>query len=93
MTKEEIQIGQNQLKQVFNAFFEKPRTMKEVDKETGIMRENICRYCNMLRQQNKLFAVRKRRCKVTGYPSVIEWTTNPIFAPKQPLQLSLFAEL
>jgi hypothetical protein len=33
----------DQLKKVFNAFYEYPKTMKEVNTETNIMRENICR--------------------------------------------------
>ncbi len=31
----------DQLNVVFNAFFESPKTMQEVSKETGVMRSNI----------------------------------------------------
>jgi hypothetical protein len=78
-----------QLKKVFEAFFSEPKTMKEVDLETGIMRENICRFCRTLRLSGQLFAVCKRQCRVTKYPSVIAWTTNPELAPKNN-QLKLF---
>ena len=78
-----------QFQRVKQAFFERPMTMKEVDKETGIMRENVCRYCRVLRHQNNLFPIKKRRCTVTGYPTVWEWTTNPKFIPKE-IQLKLF---
>jgi hypothetical protein len=71
-----------QLKKVYQAFYSSPKTMKEVDRETGVMRENICRYCRTLRLQNRLFAVNKRRCTVTKYPKVIAWTSNPDLAPK-----------
>ncbi len=78
-----------QLQRVYAAFFAKPMTMKEVDVETGIMRESVCRHCKKLRDQDKLFAIRKRRCTITNYPTVTEWTTNPDLAPKDD-QLSLW---
>ena len=79
----------DQLNTVYRAFWEKPMTMKKVDQQTGIMRENICRYCKTLRDSNKIFEVSRRRCTVTGYPNVIEWTTNPDLAPPDN-QLRLF---
>ena len=79
-----------QLRNVFKAFFESPKTMKEVDVETGVMRENICWYCRELRKQNKLFPVQKRRCKITQHPRVIAWTTNPNLVPESSAQLNLF---
>ncbi len=78
-----------QLERVHKAFYAKPMTMKEADRLTGIMRENICRHCRSLRLAGRLFAIRKRRCSVTGYPHVTEWTTNPNLAPKSN-QLKLF---
>ena len=79
-----------QLAKVYQAFYRSPKTMKEVDLETGIMRESICRYCRRLRLQNRLFPVLKRQCKVTKYPKVIAWTSNPDLVPK-PNQLELFS--
>jgi len=78
-----------QLKMVYRAFWDKPMTMKEVDKATGIMRENICRHCGTLRKANLIYVVSRRRCSVTGFPSVTEWTTNPDLAPPDN-QLKLF---
>ena len=79
-----------QLIKVFNAFFSEPKTMKEVDFETGVMRESICRYCKILRERGQLFAVTKRQCRATKFLDVTAWSTNPIYAPKI-TQLSLFA--
>lgn len=79
-----------QIQKVYNAFYENPKTMKEVDIETGVMRANICRYCSTLVDQNRLFIVGKRRCNITKYPNVTIYTSNPNLAPKHPSQLSLF---
>ena len=72
---------------VYLAFMKSPKTMKEVDIETGIMRESICWYCRTLRQQNKLFKVGIRKCKVTKH-SAATWTTNPEINPNN-IQLKL----
>jgi|ERR1700757_524943 len=69
------------LQQVYEAFYKRPLTMKEVDKSIGIMRESVCRYVDMLRKKKQIVAVKKRRCTITGHPKVIEWTTNPKFFP------------
>ena len=78
-----------QLNMVFSAFFESPKTMKEVDMETTIMRENICRYVRTLRQKNRIALVGYRKCKVTGNGKVGIYTTNPELFPKSN-QLQLF---
>lgn len=74
---------------VFNAFFESPKTMKEVDQETNIMRENICRYVRDFRNKNKIALVGYRKCTVTGHAKVGIYTTNPDLFPKSN-QLKLF---
>jgi hypothetical protein len=82
--------NKTQIQKVHNAFYGSPKTMKEVDAETGIMRANICRYCSTLVAQNKLFIVGKRRCKITKSRNVTIYTSNPDLAPNHPPQLSLF---
>ncbi len=79
----------DQFKKVFNAFFEFPKTMKEVDKETRVMRENICWYVRTLRESNSIALVGYRRCKVTGFNKVGIYTTNPDLFPMSN-QLELF---
>ena len=78
-----------QLQTVYEAFYISPKTMKEVDAETGIMRENICRYCATLRKSGLLFLVKKRQCRVTKHQLVSTWTTNPELNPTRN-QLLLF---
>jgi hypothetical protein len=79
----------DQLRSIFNAFFEYPKTMKEVDLETNIMRENICRHVSTLRNENRILLVGYRKCKVTGFNRVGTYTTNPELFPKSN-QLELF---
>lgn len=79
----------DQFTRVYDAFFDEPRTMKEADKLTGVMRENICWYCRTLRKQNALYPIRKRYCKVTKHWAT-EFTTDPAKVPNNPqLKLSL----
>ncbi len=78
-----------QLKKVYQAFQEQPMTMKEVDVYTGVMRENICRYVDTLLDQERIAVRRKRRCTITGYPLVNEYTADPSLFPKSN-QLKMF---
>lgn len=78
-----------QLEAVYNAFYQKPLTMKEVFIQTGVLREFVCWYCRELRLSGKLFFVKKRRCTITGQ-YVKEFTTNATFLPEFPKQLTLF---
>lgn len=66
----------DQLARVYESFFMLPKTMKEADKETGIMRENICWYCRTLRREGKLYVTGKRLCKITRHRANV-YTTNP----------------
>lgn len=79
----------DQLNIVFNAFFECPKTMKEVSKETGVMRANICWYVRYFKSQNKITLVDYRKCNVTSYSKVGTYTTNPDLFPVSN-QLKLF---
>ena len=78
-----------QLLKIYNALKVKPMTMKELDIYTGIMRENVCRHIDILLQQGRIAVIRKRRCTVTGYPYVNEYTGDPDLFP-QSRQLKLF---
>jgi hypothetical protein len=78
-----------QLQRVYRALLDKPMTMKEVDAYTGVMRENICRYTSTLLEQNKIAIIRKRKCAITGFNRVNEYTANPDLFPKSN-QLILF---
>lgn len=78
-----------QLKKVYQAFKCKPMTMKEADVYTGIMRENICRHVDTLLNQERIAIIRKRRCSITGFPNVNEYTGDPSLLP-QSNQLKMF---
>ncbi len=60
-----------QLAIVYEAFYDSPKTMKEVDVLTGIMRENICRHCATLRKSDRIYPVGERRCSITGHEGAI----------------------
>jgi hypothetical protein len=64
----------DQLKKVFNAFYEYPKTMKEV---------------STLRNANQISLVGYRKCRITGHNKVGTYTTNPQLFPKSN-QLELF---
>jgi hypothetical protein len=76
------------LQQVFKAFHEKPSSMKEVFVNTGILRENICWKIGELREQRRVFILRKRKCSITGR-IVNEYSCNENLRPNQS-QLELF---
>lgn len=79
----------DQLSRVYNSFFESPKTMKEVDVETDIMRENICRYVRTFRKENRIALVGYRKCKITGCDRVGIYSTNPDLFPKSSSQTNI----
>jgi hypothetical protein len=87
--KENKTIRKAQLVKVYNALKERPMTMKEVDVVTGVMRESVCRHISTLREQNRVAVIRKRKCSITGYLKVLEFTTDPSLFP-EPNQIKLF---
>ena len=79
-------------KKVLEALKIKPMTMKEVFVETGVMRENICRYVVILLETGRIKITQKRKCTITGHTSVNEYTGNPELFPKTN-QLNLFDDI
>jgi predicted transcriptional regulator len=72
----------NQFQQIVIALKKnEPMTMKELDKYSGIMRENICRYIKMLRDEKEIFKLKKRYCRITGHLAY-EYSLNPKYKPK-----------
>ena len=78
----------NQMNIVFKAFFEYPKTMKEVEVETNIDRANTCRYIWRFRDQKRIALVSYRKCKISGR-DVGAYSTNPDLFPISN-QLELF---
>ena len=71
-----------QLNRVYNALKENSYTTLEVAKATNILRANVCRHINTLLLQNTIAVIRQRKCSITGYPYVKEYTANPSLFPK-----------
>ena len=77
-----------QMKTVFKAFYEQPKTMLMVSDETGILRANICRYVAKWRVFNRIEPVKTDYCKITKHLADY-LTTNQSLFPKSS-QLKLF---
>ena len=61
MSKYEIQK-----RRVFKAFAERPKTMREVSTETGVIRSNICQFIADFREAKTVTVVRRELCPITG---------------------------
>ena len=70
-----------QMKIVFKAFYEQPKTMLMVSDETGVLRANICRYVAKWRKFNRIEPVKTDYCKITKHLADY-LTTNPDQFPK-----------
>ena len=79
----------DELQKVYNSFYNKPKTMRQVEVETGVRRDHITRYVDTLKKNNKITIVNKGVCPITNRDGVQFLTTDPSFQPKF-LQLSLF---
>ena len=80
---------QTQMKVVFEAFHQHPKTMLMVEVETGIMRSNITWYVDEWRKLDRIMEIKKDRCPISNYPTVGYYTTNPELYPTTN-QLNLF---
>lgn len=63
----DTQTYNSQIKRVFKAFKERPKTMLEVSTETGILRGNICYFVRDLRKQKKIVTVKKETCPISKH--------------------------
>jgi hypothetical protein len=79
---------QIQTKRTFDAFQEKPKTMLEVAKETGILRGNICRYVAHFRKHGKIVEVKTGTCPVSKHSATF-FSTDPKYFPAE-TELELF---
>lgn len=78
-----------QMKRVFEAFFNRPKTMLMVEVETGILRPNICRYVSKWKKASSIEIVSLGICPISKYGKVQHLTTNPkLFQSSN--QLNLF---
>jgi len=79
----------NQLHIVKQYLFHNTATMKEVLIGTGIIRENICRHIDALRDLGQVCKIKEGKCPITGQNGVGFYTTNPALFIESP-QLDLF---
>ena len=79
----------NEMQIVFESFYEDPKTMRQVEVETGIRRDHITRYVAILRKQNKITLIKKGICPITRMNGVQFLSTNPDHQPDI-IQQSLF---
>ncbi len=80
----------NQLKTIFQYFFDNVCTASMAADATGIYQKNICRYKRDLEKIGRLWEIEKKVCRKTGFKA---WyvTTNPDKAPKHlTTQLTFF---
>lgn len=65
-----------QLKRVYKAFTEKPKTMLQASKEADVRRANICRYVAKWRKADKIGVAKYGVCPVSKHRAGF-YTTNP----------------
>lgn len=81
----------NQLQRVRKAFMQYPKTMRQVATELGEERENVCRYCKMMRDLSQIQVIYRGPCMVTGLTVNYYSTDEALFKPDN--QLKLFEEI
>lgn len=79
----------NQTQAVYASFWERPKTMLEVSRETGILRANICRYVGKMRDHDQVAVARQGLCPISHHRAGF-LTTNPALFPARPVQQTLF---
>lgn len=91
-TKAQRQRWANQSKIVFAAFFEKPKTMYMVERDTQIMRPSICRFVAVWKKKDSIRVVHTAKDPYTQCSAQF-LSTNPIHWPKEGSQNSAEAYL
>ena len=66
---------------VFKAFSEKPKTMAQVESETGVWRTNITRYVATMKREGSILLIRKDVCPITGMSGVGFYQTVSDISP------------
>lgn len=80
----------NQKIKVFETLKTEPLTMLEISNLTNIRRANICRYVNEMEKKGIVAQVGVRKCTISGYPFVGEYSSDPDLFPVDN-QLKLFS--
>lgn len=83
--------SQAQYQIVYQSFKEHPKTMFQVEKETGVVRPNICRFVAMMEDASIIQLHYKADCPISGCRAGYYTTDEKLFITS-PQQLSLFKE-
>ena len=79
---------QSQLRKVFKAFQEKPKTRLQVAEECGILRGNVCYYVRDLKHMKRIAVIKTDRDPITKHKAEFLSTDRDLFPPE--LQRELF---
>ena len=77
-------IIRNQMQIVYQCFLERPKTMFEVEQETGVVRPNICRYVQMMGADNAIQEIYKGLCPISNHKAGFYTTNKDLFTTFQP---------
>ena len=80
----------NQYRIVYLSFRERPKTMLEVSKETGILRANICRYVAKMEDNRQIQLIQKGLCPISKDRAGFYSTNENLFIKLDISQLNLF---
>lgn len=81
----------SQFQIVYESLKEYPKTMFQVEKETGVVRPNICRFVAMMEDAGIIQLHHKADCPISGCRAGYYTTDEKLFITS-PQQLSLFEE-
>ncbi|KAA6335655.1 hypothetical protein EZS27_016128 [termite gut metagenome] len=79
-----------QYQTVYESFLEKPKTMFQVEIETGIPRPYICWYVRNMRKGESIQVVKKGCCPISKWDGVGFYSTDTALFNKLNVQLNLF---
>jgi hypothetical protein len=84
----------SQYQTVYQSFQEKPKTMFQVEIETGVPRPYVCRYVDAMRKEGLTQEVKKGRCPISKWDKVGFYSTDPaLFNKLDTTQLNLFDDV
>lgn len=88
---EKVMVKEKELQKqiVLKAFANEPKTMKQVEVETGIQRTNFTSLLNKMFNRGAIFKPYYGKCSISGRNGVGFYTTNEMYKPMLN-QLNLF---
>lgn len=87
-SQEKLRNKGKQNKILLQAFFDYPKSMLHVEKETGISRSSITRYVSNWEKEGRIKAIYVGICWISKYTNVKFYSTNPIYFDKTFVDIS-----